>query len=354
LSTDFRVFKGTATVFLGLFLGLTLFLAFFVWQSYYRIPAAPTLIQQRTLTPHDELYAIHFAREGRGWAVGKFGLVLHTANGGKNWNPQDSGTTKPLTSVSFADERHGFAVGGGGTILTTDDAGHSWRRRDSNTKDHLLEVHALSARSAFAVGGFANVLSTRDGGATWAKHKWTWQNLIPDIIRQVGNVEPHFNTVHFANANEGWLGGEFGLILYTRDSGQTWIAQRGGSNFPQVVAIRFRDSLNGLAVGQKGTLLTTTDGGRNWQQVSVDGKPNFYGIALDGENEVIVGQGAILKRRERGAGWAYVKSSPHNVWYSGVAITNGNALAVGQAGSIQAINLNESGNALPPTEAQAP
>jgi photosystem II stability/assembly factor-like uncharacterized protein len=354
LGTDFREFKGKSTGFLSLFLGLTVLLGFFARQFYSLIPEAPALIQQRTLTPHDELFAIHFSRKGRGWAVGKFGIILHTLDGGKRWVQQNSGTTKPLTSVSFADERHGFAVGGGGTILTTQDAGLSWQRSDSKTKDHLLEVHAPSARSAFAVGGFATVLSTKDSGRTWTEHKLSWQNLIPSVIRQVGGVEPHVNTVYFANANEGWLGGEFGLILYTRDGGQTWIAQRRGSHLPQIVSIKFRDRFHGLAAGQKGTLLRTTDGGRNWRQISVEGQPDLYGVALDDEKAVIVGQGAILTRRGGGSDWAYVESSPQNVWFSGVAITNGTALAVGQSGTIHAIGLNESGKTPQPREAQAP
>jgi photosystem II stability/assembly factor-like uncharacterized protein len=345
LTIDFRAsfIKSKPAVLLLLFIGLTVFLGFFSWQFYSQVPEdTQTLIQQRTLTPHDELYAIHFPTEGRGWAVGKFGIILHTADGGKSWKQQNSGTTKPLTSVSFGDERHGFAVAGGGTILTTTDAGSSWQLRDSGTKDHLLEVHALSARSAFAVGGFGTVLSTNDGGATWTKHKLTWQKLIPDIIREIGDVEPNVNTVHFTNSKEGWLGGEFGVILHTRDSGHTWIRQRAGSNLAQIVALRFRDSSTGWAIGQKETLLKTADGGQKWQRISVEGQQDFYGISLNDKRGVIVGQGTILKTSDNGLDWVYVESSPQNIRFSGVAITDGTALAVGQSGRIHKVDLNES------------
>ena len=139
----------------------TAFLGFFGSQFYSRNPKdPPTAIQQRMLTAHDKLYAIHVGREGRGWAVGKFGIILYTQDGGKSWIQQNSGTTKPLTSVSFADQRHGFAVGGG-TILTTSDTGRSWQIKNSGTEDHLLEVHAFSASSAFAVGAFGAAISTK-------------------------------------------------------------------------------------------------------------------------------------------------------------------------------------------------
>lgn len=111
-----------------------------------------SVFRERHLTPHDELYSIHLTQHGAGWAVGKFGKILHTSDSGKNWDAQISGTRKPLTSVSFADELHGIAVGGGGIILTTADGGRTWQIRDSTTKNHLLEVNAPSAYRAFVAG----------------------------------------------------------------------------------------------------------------------------------------------------------------------------------------------------------
>jgi len=312
------------------------------------------LIRERLLTLHDELYAVDVVSSGQGWAVGKFGVILHTANCGKSWSRQKSGTTKALTSVSFADERHGFAVGGGGTILTTTDTGRSWQLKNSGTKGHLLGVHALSDKAAFAVGAFGTVLSTHDGGVNWTKHKLPWQELLPSVMLEVGDVEPNLNTIHFANSKQGWLGGEFGLILYTRNGGETWITQRAGSHFPQIAAIEFRDASNGWAVGQKGTLLKTSDGGKIWQPIGIDGQRDLYGISLAEKIVVIVGAGVMLKTSNGGLDWAPVVSPPVNIWFSGVAISGGIALVVGQSGTIQTIGLSQVDSGEPTTEKLAP
>ena len=52
-------------------------------------------------------------------AVGGFGTILRTDDGGDTWTLQPSGTTEHLYGVSFVDANTGTAVGGGGTILRT-------------------------------------------------------------------------------------------------------------------------------------------------------------------------------------------------------------------------------------------
>jgi photosystem II stability/assembly factor-like uncharacterized protein len=280
-------------------------------------------------------------------------MILHTVDGGKSWTQQISGTSKPLTSVSFADELHGFAVGGGGIIVVTVDGGQSWQLKNSPSKDHLLEVRTLSARKAFVVGAFGTVLSTDDGGSTWTKHKLAWENLIPRLIRESGYVEPNLNTVYFIG-DKGWVGGEFGLLLHTRDGGRTWRPQRYGSHLPRIAAIGFSSERNGWAVGQQGTFLKTADGGDRWEAMPLHVKEDLYAISAQGERGVIVGKGVILKTNNSGSAWVRMESPAANFWLSGVAINEETAIAVGQAGTIQSIRLNETDRLVPNKGAIAP
>jgi photosystem II stability/assembly factor-like uncharacterized protein len=64
------------------------------------------------------------------WVVGgRFGsgdgVILHTTNDGNDWNEQESGVTRYLTSVFFTNELTGWAVGENGTILHTTNGGVS-------------------------------------------------------------------------------------------------------------------------------------------------------------------------------------------------------------------------------------
>ena len=52
-----------------------------------------------------------------GWAVGSFGSVVYSNDGGVHWKSQPTGSDKFLRSVMFSDPQNGWAVGDGGTIL---------------------------------------------------------------------------------------------------------------------------------------------------------------------------------------------------------------------------------------------
>ena len=119
---------------------LALFVALLGWYflASYIGHRVSLQIEEKMLTVHDDLLAIDGRHNGNKTAVGKFGLILITKDGGKTWDKRPSGTTRALTAISFADNEHGFAVGSGGTILATRDGGSSWQTQVSGTKDQLL------------------------------------------------------------------------------------------------------------------------------------------------------------------------------------------------------------------------
>lgn len=71
------------------------------------------------------LKSTHFAADGqRGWAVGFYGTILRTQDGGGTWAPQTRVTADTLYSVSFAaDGQRGWAVGTNGIVVQTLDGG---------------------------------------------------------------------------------------------------------------------------------------------------------------------------------------------------------------------------------------
>ncbi|MCK4250789.1 T9SS type A sorting domain-containing protein [candidate division WOR-3 bacterium] len=77
-------------------------------------------------TPGNSYYlrAIDFVGN-EGWAVGRFGTIIHTTNSGNSWAFQTSIATNTLFDVDFSDNLHGIACGQG-IILYTTDGGQSW------------------------------------------------------------------------------------------------------------------------------------------------------------------------------------------------------------------------------------
>ena len=67
----------------------------------------------RRVQPDDtRLGDVWFVDPQHGWAVGDFGVILCTDDGGQHWSPQVSGVTCTLSSVCFVDACSGWAAGG--------------------------------------------------------------------------------------------------------------------------------------------------------------------------------------------------------------------------------------------------
>lgn len=81
------------------------------------------------------------------WIAGSPGsVVVHSGDGGRSWQPQATGQPLPIHSLSFLDDTHGWAVGAFGTVLATDDGGASWRRlRGGGTQAAVLGFYAEPA-----------------------------------------------------------------------------------------------------------------------------------------------------------------------------------------------------------------
>jgi photosystem II stability/assembly factor-like uncharacterized protein len=306
----------------------------------YRGHSVSVQVQEKMLTAHDDLLAIDGRHNGNKAAVGKFGLILLTQDGGKTWQSRPSGTTKALTAVSFADHDHGFAVGNGGVLLATNDGGATWQAQDSGSKDQLLNVYALSPLQAFAVGAFGTLISTTDGGRNWSKHELPWEKLIERIVQEGGLIEPNLNAVHFSSPEFGWVVGEFGLILQTKDAGRTWTPQRYGSELPQLYSVEFVDSRRGWAVGQGGSFIQTSDGGQHWSPVQPEMTRDLYDIALQAEHGVAVGDGIVLVSRDGGSSWQTSGANTADQRLSGATLKSSEAIVVGAAGAIRLLKLD--------------
>lgn len=85
------------------------------------------------------------------WIAGSpGGRVWHSADGGRKWNAQPTGQTQPLYGLTFMSEQVGIAVGAFGIILRTDDGGNSWHTvRGDSRRAAMLSLHARPERVPF-------------------------------------------------------------------------------------------------------------------------------------------------------------------------------------------------------------
>jgi photosystem II stability/assembly factor-like uncharacterized protein len=155
-----------------------------------------------------------------------------------------------------------------GVIIRTTDGGRNWIEtlvEQPGMRITLLNsIHFVNANLGWVVGLDSTrtgvMLKTTDGGSTWAASKLGFKQAP--------------TTVFFANADTGWMGGSTpplgeddgdggpSDLLGTTDGGQTWQSQR---RLPTTInEIFFLDKTTGWAAGYNGAIYQTTDGGRTW------------------------------------------------------------------------------------------
>lgn len=207
----------------------------------------------------DDLYSVSVVDKDHAVAVGYYGVVYYTSDGGETWRQGRTDTLTSLYNVSMADAMHGWAVGQRGLILRTDDGGATWTRQP-NLKEsegtHLFSVAAIDADSAIAIGEWGTRIRTDDGGRTWVDNSFTvdenhpmFQWLSPneqEKVREGGTVyeDVSLNDVFCLGApsKRCWLIGEFGYIFYSEDEGRTWQqSQIEGSRELEPIRVGFNE-----------------------------------------------------------------------------------------------------------------
>jgi photosystem II stability/assembly factor-like uncharacterized protein len=264
------------------------------WLDTLRYPVEQNAFKRFPVINGD-LQAV-FALDQRIWAVGVRGLIVHSADGGKNWQPQTSGSHAWLNSITFqADGQQGWAAGDGGTILKTMDGGKSWQPQASGTQEKLTSItFQADGQQGWAAGWDGTILKTVDGGKSW-------QSQISETQKELFSITFH------ADGQQGWAAGGAGAILKTLDGGKSWQPQISGTQQSWLNSITFQaDGQQGWAAGWDGTILKTEDGGKNWQPQTRGSQAGLTSITFqaDGQQGWAAGwDGTILKTEDGGESW---------------------------------------------------
>jgi photosystem II stability/assembly factor-like uncharacterized protein len=285
------------------------------------------------------LLSVCFIDENNGWAVGSYGLIVHTSDAGKTWKLQewsgsgfssceltdvdfvdlnngwaiqkshllhttDGGETWEIqytfnewyTAIDFIDLQHGWAVCGwnqfGDYIMNTSDGGNSWTYQRMGVHGYCLwDVKFVNGTRGISVGSDRRIWTTSDSGETWE------MQIIPDA-----NLATLFRSVDFIDESEGWVCSE-NRVYRTTDSGVTW-QFLFDANIQCLNAIKFANSTHGYIVGSS-KIWETTNGGTNWNCVTLEGYWNAaVGIYADNvwitggiETPECIGQAQVLKQK---------------------------------------------------------
>ncbi len=224
------------------------------------------------------LFGISISGEHR-IVVGQRGTVLLGSADGK-WTPAQSGTESRLLNVDVNSAGLAIAVGEFGTIMRSKDGGKTWDKRpidwtsfrDDGYEPHIYAVDVQDSGRIVLGAEFAYVITSDDGGETFQlahsgeKSVFAMQ-LLPD--------------------GTGYAVGQEGLVMKTADNGVTWSELQTGSS-ANLFGV-WASSQGELVIAGMRALLRSSDGGasftssedlavlRNWYVPVAMGQAEFKG-----------------------------------------------------------------------------
>ena len=215
---------------------------------------------QQTLPVNDFINDIFFIDSLNGWVVTDgdnsppdTGYILHTTNGGENWNINYSKTQR-LNVIQFLNMNTGYAAGGTGSgtdrIYRTTNGGNNWVQLNVLGITLIDDMYFINKDTGWICDSHAwgGMYKTTNGGVSW--------------VQQLN--EFYFPLkVFFINKDTGWVGTSSGNKLYrTTNGGTNWNQQY---TFPgQINDIYFFDKYVGIVTS--GRNQRTTDGGFTWTE----------------------------------------------------------------------------------------
>ena len=148
----------------------------------------------------------------------------------------------PLTALARAGTRL-VAAGQRGHVLYSDD-GKAWSQAQVPSSSDLTALSFPSARQGWAVGHEGVVLHSRDGGQTWSK-QLDGRQIAALLMRHYGNP---------ANPDDP-------QAQRLKQDAELFAAQ--GADKP-LLDVWFEDERNGFVIGAFNLILRTEDGGKHW------------------------------------------------------------------------------------------
>ncbi len=227
----------------------------------------------------------------RNIVVGQAGTIFVQNTDG--WKQVESGTENRLLSVKTNANGLAFAVGGFGAVLRSTDGGLSWAPVDFDwqailndfLEPHIFDVAVSDQGVVTLVGEFELIVRSEDSGDTWTP---------------VNKADASLSSVHFSDAENGFAVGQKGRILKTTDGGLTWSVVDAGS--PEILLDVWSSTTGEVVIAGIRELLRSDDFGQTWRSVeNGDISVNWYqavDVATnnDAHNAVMVGHSGRIVR----------------------------------------------------------
>ncbi|UDL07394.1 photosystem I reaction center subunit IV [Marinobacter sp. CA1] len=272
-------------------------------------------------------------------AVGERGHIIVSDDEGANWSQGQVPVSVTLTGVDFPTANEGWVVGHSGVVLHSDDRGDTWSVQLTGIGAAKLAIEGKEARAEALEARIAEAPEEEKGDLEWALDDllFSLDNLRADL--DIGPVNPLLD-VWFENDQHGFVVGAYGMILRTRDGGETWQDWSGQLENPTGFHLNAITRITGGAlviVGEAGQIHVSVDNGETWELRTSPYEGSLFGVISTGQvNEILAFglRGNILLSTDLGKSWKIVPNDAKATLNDGAVAEDGRITLVGNGGAV--------------------
>ncbi|GAA3570849.1 WD40/YVTN/BNR-like repeat-containing protein [Marinobacter xestospongiae] len=272
-------------------------------------------------------------------AVGERGHIIVSDDEGANWSQGQVPVSVTLTGVDFPTANEGWVVGHSGVVLHSDDRGDTWSVQLTGIGAAKLAIEGKEARAEALEARIAEAPEEEKGDLEWALDDllFSLDNLRADL--DIGPVNPLLD-VWFENDQHGFVVGAYGMILRTRDGGETWQDWSGQLENPTGFHLNAITRITGGAlviVGEAGQIHVSVDNGETWELRTSPYEGSLFGVISTGQvNEILAFglRGNILLSTDLGKSWKFVPNDAKATLNDGAVAEDGRITLVGNGGAV--------------------
>lgn len=272
-------------------------------------------------------------------APGLYGNIIFSSDG-INWQQSNSPTQSLLTTIFFIDDKEGWVGGHDTLILHTVDGGENWEIQyedpitGGDIPKPILDIVFKDKNNGYAIGAYGLMLTTSDGGDNWEEVE-TSDGLYDLLESKEMEPEPNFNSM-ILYKGKLLIVGELGTILVFDDTAE-------GVDRWQVVDSPYTGSFFGVKelntgelfiYGLRGNLYRSSDGGQSWDKIETGTIANIFDCIETTDGTLIfAGASGTILRMDKGAMVAEKMPYPHfDSLMSIQTIRDGELLLFGSSG----------------------
>lgn len=300
----------------------------------HQIPAIKSPLAHKVL-----LVSSEFAGE-RVIGSGSFGTVVYSDDRGATWQQANVPTQNLITTMDFIDDREGWAGSHDTLILHTSDGGENWEIQheelivDGDIAKPVLDIYFRDPEHGIAIGAYSLLMTTADGGATWEYEDTS--ELYDLLLENDMEPEPGFHAI--SPMGGGYLiVGELGTVLFWDPDGvataPTSADGTGDGDDGDDLAEASPDGPDGDASEGEPPARTGP-----WRILSSPYAGSFFGAnaTLSSGDILIYGlRGRIYRSSDQGMTWQRIETPgvTANI-FDTVELSDGSVIAVGGTGTL--------------------